>query len=161
MPRALKTYPALAAVRMPRGAAIVAVHPRGNRDQPPALLVEFNPDEQEIVERQFIVLALAPTVTLPERAGYVHSWRVPDPWGKPGEIVALYERFDADVPADRHPDAHGDYRVLLGEGYLPFVRADGIPCWKAPDDVPAGAMSREAMEAVARLQEHGYGSVVA
>ena len=163
MPRVVKTYPALAAVRMPSSAVIVAVHPRDGMggDQAPALVVEYNPDDRAIVERYFIVLSLATPAELFDRARYLHSWRAPNPWGGPGEIVALYELCDADVPADLPADAHADYRVLLGEGYLSVTRADGIPCWKAPADAPPGAMSREAMEAVARLQEHGYGSVVA
>ena len=63
-----------------------------------------------------------------------------------------------DLPDDQ---ARDDYRLLVAEGYAVVMRGgDALWCWKAPDDQPAGGMSLEAMQAGARLQEHGYGAVV-
>lgn len=155
--RKLKTFPALAAVSMPKGAAVVAVHPRPDVSQAPALLVEYDDQEAATVERHFVTLGSGDTI--PPGAGYLASWRQHPADGP--TIVALYERFDADVPADLDPDRHADYRLLLAEGYkVTLVGSNATRCWTAPDDVPAGAMSLDAMQAVARLQEHGYGPVV-
>lgn len=160
--RKLKTFPALASVRMPKGAAIVAVHPRPQADQAPALLVEYDDQEAATVERQFVVLGSGDAI--PGRAGYVSSWRQHPADGP--TIVALYERFDADLPDDLPDDqARADYRTLLSEGYAPAPR-DPLQCgpprhsWHAPADLPPGQHSYEAVVAIARLQEHGYGPVV-
>lgn len=156
--RKLKTFPALGTVRMPKGAAIMAVHPRPDVSQAPALLVEYDDQEAVTVERQFITVH--PSGPIPPHAGYVASWR--EGSDRYGPVVALYERFDADVPADLDPERHADYRLLISEGYTLVGRMDVCKgAWKAPVDQPPGGMSREAMEAVARLQEHGYGPVVA
>ena len=156
--RKLKTFPALGSVRMPKGAAIVAVHPRPGASQAPALLVEYDDQEQAMVERQFVVLGSGDAI--PARAGYVSSWRQHPADGP--TIAALYERFDADLP-DNLPDdqARADYRLLLAEGYT-YTGTVGTTRhgWKAPDDVPAGQHSFDATVAIARLQEHGYGPVV-
>ena len=55
--RKLKTFPALGSVRMPKGAAIVAVHQADSARVPvPTLLVEYDDQEPATVERSFIVL---------------------------------------------------------------------------------------------------------
>lgn len=153
--RKLKTFPALAAVRMPRLARVLGVHPMVVPDQAPALLVEYDP-EQEPVERSFTVLRSGDQV--PSGAAFVDSWRdVSD-----GRIAALFELVDSDLPDDLPDDqARADYRLLLAEGYTAAERP-GLPrhSWKAPDDVPAGQHSFDATVAIARLQEHGYGPVV-
>lgn len=160
--RALATYPALAAVRMPRSAVIVAVHAKESGDQAPALVVEYDANDQETVERHFVTLSCAKGAPIPAGAGYVSSWRRHP---ADGGLAALYERVDADVPADLDPERHADYRLLAREGYKPVQALEpGDPgrmtCWKAPDDQPPGGMSLDAMQAIARLQEHGYGPVV-
>ena len=157
--RKLKTFPALGSVRMPKGAAIVAVHQADSARVPvPTLLVEYDDQEPATVERSFIVLGSGDAI--PERAGFLSSWRQHPADGP--TIVALYERFDADLPATLPDDqARADYRLLLAEGYTVAWR-DGVPkhSWKAPADVPPGMGSFDATVAVARLQEHGYGPVV-
>lgn len=159
--RKLKTFPALGTVRMPKGAAIVAVHPRSDATQAPALLAEYDDAEQVTVERRFVVLGSGQRI--PERAGYVSSWRQHPADGP--TIVALYERYDADLPDDLPDDqARADYRLLLAEGYTATrtypTNAGSRHHWRAPGDVPAGQHSYDATVAIARLQEHGYGSVV-
>ena len=156
--RKLKTFPALGTVRMPKGAAIVAVHPRPDASQAPALLVEYDDAEQVTVERQFVVLGSGDAI--PARSGYLASWRQHPADGP--TIAALYERFDADLPGNLPDDqARADYRLLLAEGYTPVpARGLQLTAWKAPDDVPAGQHSFDATVAIARLQEHGYGPVV-
>lgn len=154
--RVLKTFPALRSVRMPRLAQILGVHPMAQPDQAPALLVEYDP-EQEPVERSFAVLRSGEQV--PSGAAFLQSWRD----ASDGRIAALFELLDSDIPADLTDDqARADYRLLLAEGFEP-VPALGVPrqiAWKAPADVPAGNLSFDATVAIARLQEHGYGPVV-
>ena len=155
--RKLKTFPALGSVRMPKGAAIVAVHPQSNPAHAPALLVEYDDQEAATVQRSFVMVGSGQRI--PERAGYVSSWRQHPADGP--TIVALYERFDADLPDDLPDDqARADYRLLLAEGYTLVLRGGAAErAWRAPDDQPPGGMSLDAMQAVARLQEHGYGPV--
>ncbi len=155
--RKLKTFPALGSVRMPASALVLAVHPRQPADQAPALLVQYNPDDQEMVERGYKVLHSGDQV--PPGAVFVHSWRAHD---ADGGITALFELVDSDLPSDLPDDqARADYRLLLRDGfeYVGKVGSDRHG-WKAPDDEPAGNLGYDQMVAVARLQEHGYGSVV-
>lgn len=156
--RRLKSFPALASVRMPAGAAIVAVHPRSEASQAAALLVEYSDTETAMVERQFVVLGSGDQI--PARAGFLSSWRQHPADGP--TIVALYERFDTDVPDDLDPERHADYRLLVADGFAPspIPGDDKRHAWRAPDDVPPGQLSHEQMVAVARLQEHGYGDVI-
>lgn len=156
--RKLKTFPALGSVRMPKSAAVVAVHPRPDTTQAAALLVEYDDQEPATVERSFVLLGSGDAI--PARAGYLASWRQHPADGP--TIVALYERFDADVPATLPDDqARADYRLLLAEGYTPVpARGLQLTAWKAPDDAPPGQHSFDAIVAIARLQEHGYGPVV-
>lgn len=151
--RALATYPALAAVRMPRSAVIVAVHAKESGDQAPALVVEYDVDDQETVERHFVALSCAKGTPIPAGAGYVSSWRRHP---ADGGLAALYERFDTDVPADLDPERHNDYRLLVADGFV--LRDD--KAWTAPTDVPPGQLSHDQIVAIARLQEHGYGDVI-
>lgn len=152
--RALATFPALRCVNMPAGAAIVAVHAAPSAKVPAAtLLVECDPAAAP-VERQFIVAR--PGAALPPNAGFVGSYRNVE-----GALTAVYELHRSDVPADLHPDRHEDYRLLLREGYGKVLAPDcTYHAWRAPNGLPPGNMSLGAMEAVARLQEHGYGPVV-
>lgn len=145
--RRLKTFPALASVRMPRLARVLGVHPMPAPDQAPALLVEYDP-EHEPVERGFKVLRSGDDV--PANGAFVGSWRD----ASDGRIAALFELLDMDVPADLVDDqARADYRLLVEQGFT--LRDD--KAWIAPADVP---YSMEAVMAAARLQEHGYGPIV-
>lgn len=134
----------------------MAVHaPNSDRVPAPTLLVECDPAADK-VERQFIVAH--PGATLPSNASYVGSYRLHP---VDGGLSALYELMRSDVPTDLDPERHEDYRLLLREGYGK-VLAPGCRyhAWESPNDLPPGSMSLGAMEAVARLREHGYGPVV-
>lgn len=154
--RVLGTYPALASVRMPRSAIVLAVHDRDN--QAPALLVEFDPDdkgdETRQIERRFVTLQGGQEI--PRLAHFVASWRRHQ---ADGGITALFELVDGDVPDDLDPERHADYRLLLEQGFTPVKRDEAHKaCWLAPDDEPVGMGTYQA---IARLQEHGYGPIVA
>lgn len=150
--RRLKTFPALAAVRMPRLARVLGAHPMPSPHQAPALLVEYDP-EHEAVERSFTVLRSGDQV--PTGAAFVDSWRD----ASDGRIAALFELVDSDVPADLPDDqARADYRLLVAEGFTPLARgAEASHAWAPPADEP---YSMEAVMAATRLQEHGYGPIV-
>lgn len=148
--RRLKTYPALASVRMPASAEILDVRDRG-ATQAPALVVSYDGADEGIVTRRFVTIAPRDEV-LPPGAQFVASWRALD---RAAPIFCLFELVD-DLPADLPPYAHAPYRSLRAAGFT--LRAD--KAWIAPDDTPAGQLSRDQICAVAELQECGYGPVV-
>lgn len=149
--RRLKTYPALASVKLPASATVLAAHDRG-AEQAPALVVSYDDTDAETEERRFAVLFPAKGDTVPPGAVFVASWR---PHPADGGIACLFELAE-DFPADLPAEAYPHWRVLQRDGFK--LRADRA--WLAPDDVPPGHLSTEQIIAVATLQEHGYGSVV-
>jgi hypothetical protein len=147
------TWRDIADVEMPKGAQVVhfAAEPV------PTLWATVDP-EQPAETRSFQVFGTGHD--LPHGARHVGTYFS-------GPLVwHVFELVDSDVPADLPGDqARADYRLLLAEGYTPtqhFLRLDGPPrhSWKAPDDLPAGQHSYDAIVAIARLQEHGYGPVI-
>lgn len=144
------TWQDIARVEMPKGAQVVRLAVQENQSTLWAIVDPEQPTET----RDFKVFGTGHD--LPPACGYVGTY-------ESGPFVwHLFELFDADLPDDLPDDqARADYRLLLAEGYTPVGRMDVCKAaWKAPADVPAGAMSLDAMQAVARLQEHGYGPVV-
>lgn len=148
--RRLKTYPALASVKLPASATVLDVRDRGSQ-QAPALVVSFDDSDAGTTERRFVTLR--PGDPIPPGAQFVSSWRELDKPSAP--IACLFELVD-EMPADLPADAYPHWRVLQAAGFT--LRADRA--WLAPDDVPPGHLSTEQIIAVATLQEHGYGSVV-
>lgn len=157
MARRLKTFPALASVRMPSTAVIVAAHPRPDANQAPALLVEYDDADETTTERHF--MQVHPGGPIPTPGGFIHSWRQSDdPYGP---IVALYEQYETGVPDNLPRDVWPEYRLLVADGFEPVQRHGAPnPSWKAPADRTGGTLSLEQMRAVATLQEYGYGPVV-
>jgi hypothetical protein len=149
--RRLKTFPALASVRMPASAQILDVRDRG-ATQAPALVVSFDEDDEEVVTRSFATIAPRGEA-IPPGAQFVASWRALDLPQAP--IFCLFELGD-DMPTDLPYGYYGPFRLLRAAGFT--LRAD--KAWIAPPDVPAGQLSREQICAVAELQECGYGPVV-
>ncbi|MCA9268767.1 MAG: hypothetical protein KDA41_09870 [Planctomycetales bacterium] len=84
--------------------------------------------------------------------GHVATWREgPFVWH-------LFELFGTDLPDDLAPERHADWRLLLEQGFTPVKRDEAHKaCWLAPDDEPVGM---DTYQAIARLQEHGYGPIV-
>lgn len=148
--RRLKTYPALASVKLPASAVVLDVRDRGSQ-QAPALVVSYDDADEETTERRFV--ALRPGDPIPPGAQFVSSWRELDKPSAP--IACLFELVD-EMPADLPAEAYPHWRVLHRDGFK--LRADRA--WIAPDDVPAGHLSVEQLVAVVTLQEHGYGAVV-
>ncbi len=112
------------------------------------------------VARNFV--GIADDEPVPVNSRYIGAYR-PNAYGLPR---AVFEVFEADVPADLPEEAHEDYRAMLAAGFtLTEPRGDRdrpetptAPCWRAPDcDDPVDPM---LYAAVARLQEHGYGPIV-
>lgn len=150
--RRLKTYPALASVKLPASAIVLGVHDRGP-DQAVSLLVSYDDVDEETAERRFAVLQSGDAI--PPGAQFVDSWRRNGCGPQMSGIFCLFELVD-EMPADLPADAYPHWRVLQAAGFT--LRADRA--WLAPDDVPPGHLSTEQIIAVATLQEHGYGSVV-
>lgn len=148
--RRLKTYPALALVRLPASAVVLDVRDRGS-NQAPALVVSYDEADEEKVGRRFVTLR--PGAAVPPGAQFVASWRELDKPSAP--IACLFELVD-DMPGDLPADVYPHWRVLQSAGFT--LRPDRA--WLAPADVPAGHLSTEQIIAVATLQEHGYGAVV-
>lgn len=149
--RRLKTYPALASVKLPSSATVLDVHGRG-AEQAPALVVSYDDTDAETEERRFAVLFPAKGDAVPPGAVFVASWRLHPADGGIACLFELAEDFPADLPSEAYPH----WRVLLRDGFT--LRPDRA--WLAPDDVPAGHLSTEQIVAIATLQEYGYGSVV-
>ena len=148
--RRLKTYPALASVKLPASAVVLGVHDRGP-DQAVALLASYDDADEETTERRFAVLRSGDPI--PPGAQFLDSWRELDKPSAP--IACLFELVD-DMPGDLPADVYPHWRVLQSAGFT--LRPDRA--WLAPDDVPPGHLSFEQLVAVATLQEHGYGAVV-
>lgn len=148
--RALKTYPALGRVRMPSSATILAVHPRGDETQAPALLVSYDTADGDTFDRHFMVARSGEQ--LPHGARYLDSWRVRD---FNGSILALFE-VDDTPPPDLPESAVDHWRVLTGAGFE--LQPD--KSWRAPPDMPAGAVTQTQIIAMVELQEHGFGGLV-
>lgn len=147
--RVLKTYPALASVRMPAGAEVLAVVPRPDPTQAASLVVLADPSESKMTERVFRTLEIGDSV--PAGARPLGQWR-----GTPtGRILCLFE-FPADVPDGLSEEYVPHYRNLIDDG---FTLRDDL-AWIAPPSVPPGRLSRDQIIAVAMLQECGFGSVV-
>lgn len=148
--RRLKTYPALASVRLPASAEILDVRDRGST-QAPALVVSYDEADAATVERRFIVLR--PGDVLHPAARFVASWRELDT--RAASIACLFEIVD-ECPARLLGEAAQAWRLLRDAGFR--ERFDGA--WFAPADIPAGHLSRDQIVAVSTLHEYGYGSVV-
>lgn len=150
--RRLKTYPALASVKLPDSATVLGVHDRGP-DQAVSLLVSYDDVDEETAERRFAVLRSGDAI--PAGAQFLDSWRRAGCGPDASGIFCLFE-LGEDMPADLPAEAYPHWRVLQRDGFT--LRPDRA--WLAPDDVPAGHLSTEQLIAVATLQEHGYGAVV-
>ena len=72
--RRLKTYPALASVKLPASAVVLGVHDRGP-DQAVALLASYDDVDDETAERRFAVLRSGDAVWV-EDPGYAPGARV-------------------------------------------------------------------------------------
>lgn len=147
--RRLKTFPALGSVRLPQSAKILAVHPRTDVTQAPALLVSFEETDKTVEQRHFMVARSGETI--PPGALYVDSWRV---HAVDGSILALFE-IGSPVPADLPAEAASHWRVLVDAGFelLPDKS------WRSPPDLPAEAVTQAQIIAMVELQEHGYGGL--
>lgn len=144
--RVLKTFPALAAVNMPRSATVLGVHDRGP-DQAPSLLTSVDKSDDEVEQRRYALLK--PGAAIPTGAAFVASFRRDGCGPDNSGIFCLFELAE-EIPADVPAEAHRHYRHLLREG---FERRDGA--WVAPADL--GPLGHENIIALTVLREFGYG----
>lgn len=143
-----------AVLDMPEGAEVVRLALQGPahgqaRLTPTlwALVDDDNPTEP----RRFLVVGTGHA--LPRHARYVASWdAAPFVWHVV-ELVGEPLPDGLDLPAD----AEAAYRTMTARGFR-SVEREGGKAWLAPDDEP---LTTEQIMAVATLQEHGFGPVVA
>lgn len=141
-------------VQMPVGAQILRLGMQGPAHGQARLtptLWALVDDEAAQEQRRFQVVGTGHAV--PQGAAYVGSWdAAPFVW----HVVELPMPVPDQVAALPLP-AQNAYRMLVRAGFTQRWD-DGQHAWVAPSADP---LTTEQMMAVAELQEHGFGSVVA
>ena len=155
--RVLRTYPALASVYIPANAVLVSALERPSDHQAPTLVFECDyGDDAAVIKRSFVVLHVG--ATIPPNARHIATWRR---HSADGGLSCLYERLETDVPADLDPERHADYRLLAERGFTQAGNRGGERhAWTAPDDYDHMRPEMDVVQAIVRLQEHGYGPIV-